>query len=87
MFQELYQPHPALKGFVNNIMIHQVKCEAWENSPTFSMPPLPEHCLFFYVRDPTEVESISTKKKKTLSSSLVTGPQLNAIISFQCGII
>jgi AraC-like DNA-binding protein len=77
MFQQLYEPHPALKGFVNNIMIHQMKVEVTENAPTFSIPPLPEHSLIFYVRDPSDVESLSTKKKETLSSSLVTGPQVN----------
>ncbi len=77
MFQQLYEPHPALKGFVNNIMIHGLKFEATENTPTFSIPPLPEHCLTFYVRDLVDVESISTKKKETQSFSLVTGPQVN----------
>jgi AraC-like DNA-binding protein len=77
MFQQLYEPHPALKGFVNNIMIHQVKVEATENSSIFSMPPLPEHGLIFYVRDRSEVEYISTNKKETLSCSLVTGPRVN----------
>ncbi|MDQ3395968.1 MAG: hypothetical protein M3512_17935, partial [Bacteroidota bacterium] len=43
----------------------------------FSIPPLPEHGLLFYVRDYSEVEYISTHKKETLSSSLVVGPQIN----------
>lgn len=28
MFQQFYQPHPALKGFVNNIMIDQIHFDA-----------------------------------------------------------
>jgi hypothetical protein len=51
MFQQFYEPHPALKGFVNNIMIHQVEFDRVKDRPNFSIPPLPEHCLFFYVRD------------------------------------
>ncbi len=77
MFQQLYEPHPALKGFVNNIMIHHVKIDAVQAQLNFSIPPLPEHGLLFYVRDYSEVEYISTHKKETLSSSLVVGPQIN----------
>lgn len=54
MFQQFYEPHPALKGFVNNIMIHQVKFDALATQKEFPVPPLPEHCLFFYVRDPSD---------------------------------
>jgi len=77
MFQQFYEPHPALKAFVNNIMIHEVKLDVTENPRTFAIPPLPEHCLMFYVRDPPDVEDVSTKKKDTLSSSIVIGPHLN----------
>ena len=76
MFQQFYEPHPALKGFVNNIMIHEMKVEATEKSHTFSLPPLPEHGLFFYVKDSSAVESIQTKIKETQPPSLVVGPQI-----------
>lgn len=74
MFQQIYEPHPALKGFVNNIMIHDVRFEAMEGPPNFSIPPLPEHCLMFYVRDRSDAEDMATNKKETLSSSIVIGP-------------
>lgn len=74
MFQQLFEPHPALKGLVNNIMIHEVTFAATEARPAFSVPPLPEQCLFFYVRDRSDAEDVSTKKKETLSPSLVIGP-------------
>jgi AraC-like DNA-binding protein len=77
MFQQLYEPHPALKGFVNNIMIHEVKFEATETARPFSIPPLPEHCIMFYVRDRSETECIATEKKLTLPTSIVTGPNIN----------
>lgn len=47
MFQQLYEPHPALNGFVNNIMIHHVEFDAAQPQVRFSIPPFPEHCLFF----------------------------------------
>ena len=74
MFQQFYEPHPALKGFINNIMIHQVNFDVAQPRLNFSIPPLPEHCLFFYVRDPSNAEDIATKKKETLSSSVTVGP-------------
>jgi AraC-like DNA-binding protein len=77
MFQQLYYPHEALKGFVNNIMIHEVKVGPTENLRSFSIPPLPEHCMIFYVRDRANGENISSKKKETLPSLLVSGPQIN----------
>jgi hypothetical protein len=77
MFQQFYEPQPALKGFVNNIMINEMKFEAMENSNSFSIPPMPEHSLMFYVRDRVDVGNISTEKKETLSSSIVVGPNIN----------
>ena len=77
IFQQFYQPHPALKEFVNNIMIHQVQLEASELPKGFTVPPLPEQCLFFYVRDKSDAEDISTKNKQTLSSCIVVGPHVN----------
>lgn len=77
MFQQFYEPHPALKGFVNNIMIHQMNFDATQPQINFSVPPLPEHCLFFYVRDSSEAEDIATNKKETLPASIVVGPHIN----------
>jgi AraC-like DNA-binding protein len=77
MFQQFYEPHPALQGFVHNIMIHELKVGATETPHTFSIPPLPEQSLFFYVKDPSESEDASTKRKETLSSAIIVGPNLN----------
>jgi AraC-like DNA-binding protein len=77
MFQQFYQPHPVLKGFVNNIMIHQMQFDTNQTPKTFAVPPLPEHCLFFYVRDKSDAEDISTRKKETLSSCIIVGPHVN----------
>ena len=77
MFQQLYEPHPALKGFVNNIMMHEVKFDTTKTQRTFSIPPLPEHFLMFYIEDIPDAEDVTTKKKETLSSSIVVGPNTN----------
>lgn len=75
MFQQFYQPHPALKDFVNNIMIHEVRFDATAPRSTFSFPPLPEYGLFFYVRDRMDVTHLATQKKETLPHCIVVGPQ------------
>ena len=77
MFQQFYEPHPALKGFVNNIMMHEVKIDATQSQLNFSIPPFPEQGLTFYVRDRAKAESVSVKKKETLPASIVIGPQIN----------
>src|SRR4051812_33464364 len=55
-------------------MIHQVNFDAKQPRLNFSVPPLPEHCLFFYLRDSSDAEDMATNKKETLSSSIVLGP-------------
>jgi AraC-like DNA-binding protein len=77
MFQQFYEPHQALKGFVNNIMIHQLVFGADKPPLNFSVPPLPENCLFFYVRDHSDAEDVATNRKETLSSSIIVGPHTN----------
>jgi AraC-like DNA-binding protein len=77
MFQQFYLPHPALKEFVNNIMIHDVTFNTSEGLPNFSIPPLPEHCLMFYVKDASDAEDVVTNTKEALASSIVIGPHTN----------
>ncbi|MDB5280637.1 MAG: AraC family transcriptional regulator [Ferruginibacter sp.] len=77
MFQQIYQPHPALKGFVNNIMIHQIEFDSGKPKFNFSVPPLPEQSLFFYVRDSIDAQNTATNHKETHSSSIIVGPHTN----------
>jgi AraC-like DNA-binding protein len=77
MFQQLYEPHPALKGFVNNIMIHELRVGATETRRTLLIPPLPEHCLFFYTRDRAEAEDFFTKKTEKIPPAIIVGPHSN----------
>lgn len=75
MFLRFFQPQPALKGLVNNIMINQVDFDPSQPKPSFPFPPLPEHCLFFYPYDCMEVEHLSANKKIKQGSSIIVGPQ------------
>jgi len=75
MYLQFFEPHPALKEIVNNIMISQIDFDPLQPKPSFPFPPLPEHCLFFYPYDCMEVEHLSGKGKEKQGSSIVVGPQ------------
>lgn len=77
MFERHYEPHPVLKGFVNNIMIHHIRFNIAEPGNAFSLPPLPEHGLIFYLFDPPSVENPFVQKKDKLASCVVIGPQVS----------
>lgn len=76
MFQQFYEPHPALKEFVNNIMIHQVKFDTTQAQLNFTVPPLPGHGLIFYIKDRADSQNVSTGKKETLPFSLFVGANI-----------
>ena len=76
MFQRFYEPDPILKGVVNNIMIDHVTVEPFETRSPFSIPPLPEHAIIFYLGDRPFSEDVVSKKKDRLSSCVIIGPQV-----------
>lgn len=75
MFFQFFEPQAALKEIVNNIMINQVDFDPSLPKCTFSFPPLPEHCLYFYPYDCMEVDHLSGSKNQKQASSIVVGPQ------------
>ncbi len=79
MFHKVFLPHPALKEFVNNIMVFHVTLDASVERPVMSFPPLPENCLYFYPFETPEAEYLTQNKKVNLSSSIITGRQINRI--------
>ena len=79
MFHKVFLPHPALKEFVNNIMVFHVTLDASAERPVMSFPPLPENCLYFYPFETPEAEYLTQNKKVNLSSSIITGRQVNRI--------
>ncbi len=79
MFHKVFLPHPALKEFVNNIMVFHVTLDASVERTVMSFPPLPENCLYFYPFETPEAEYLTQNKKVNLSSSIITGRQVNRI--------
>ena len=75
MYLQFFEPHPALKEIVNNIMVNQVDFDPAQPKPSIPFPPLPEHCLFFYPYDCMEVEYQGKNKKQNQASSIIVGPQ------------
>src|SRR4051812_2568731 len=68
---KVYLPHPALREFVNNIMIQKVELDPSEPKPVFLMPPIQEQGLFFYPRDPVQIELISSHKIIEVPRSII----------------
>lgn len=51
-FHKIYLPHPALKEFVNNIMIQSVALDPSEPKLVLPMPPIQEQGIFFFLTTP-----------------------------------
>lgn len=79
MFHKVFQPHPALKEFVNNIMVFQISLDTSIERPIMSFPPLPENCLYFYPFETPETHHFAQDKKIILSNSVIVGPQINRV--------
>lgn len=79
MVHKVYQPHTALRGFVNNIMIQCAESDPTQTKPIFPMPPLQEQVLIFYPLDPIEVEYPNEGKKVTCSKNIIVGRRVNRI--------
>lgn len=79
MFHKVFSPHPALKGFVNNIMIFDVSLDTSNERPILSVPPLPENCLFFYPFEAPEAHYLTINQKNGLPNCTIVGRQVNRI--------
>jgi AraC-like DNA-binding protein len=73
--QLFFAPHPALSHVVNNIMIGHAVTDDPKINLSFSMPPLPEHSIFFFPYDKPRAQDTITKQVKTLYACTITGPQ------------
>jgi AraC-like DNA-binding protein len=79
MFHQFYQPHPALKTIVNNIMILHCVFDKNNPLPQLPMPPLPEQRLFFYPYDAVKADYFLSNKKITLHNASLIGPQIERV--------
>lgn len=76
---KVYQPHPALKEFVNNITIQKVELDPSQSLPVFLLPPIQEQCLFFYPHDPVQIEYIPSHKIVQLHKSILLARRVKLI--------
>ncbi len=79
MFHKIYQPHPSLRGFINNIMIQWAELDRSKPKPVFPMPPLQEQVLIFYPFDPVYVEYPNEKKKFKSAPTIIVGRRVNRV--------
>lgn len=71
---EFFLPHPALKEWINNIMIHSVDFERSKPAPIFPFPPFPEQSLFFYLGDRISKNHPHEKRETEVPPAIVGGP-------------
>lgn len=79
MFHKIYQPHPALRDFVNNIMVQWAEPDSSKPKPIFPMPHLQEQILIFYPHDPVEVEHLPGNKKVQSKDCIIVGRRVNRV--------
>lgn len=79
MFFKIYQPHPALKEFVNHIIVYDLSVDSHTEPPVLSFPPIPENFLYIYIYDTPSVEYISDGKIESLPTSVTIGQQTSRI--------
>jgi hypothetical protein len=71
MFYQVFSPQPALREFVNNIMIFRLDMPAIGKNPTVVLPPLGEQCLYFYPLESPMSEYLDKEKIVKLSPSIL----------------
>ncbi|MEJ7738830.1 MAG: helix-turn-helix transcriptional regulator [Chitinophagaceae bacterium] len=76
---QVYQPHPALKEFVNNIVIQKVALDTSQPKPVFILPPIQEQAIFFYPYDFVHLELPSSHKLIELPRSVVVARRINRL--------
>ena len=69
-----FLPQPALKEWINNIMIHRVDFDRSKPKPVFPFPPFPEQSLFFYPDDRISVERSHEKNETEVPPAIIGGP-------------
>ena len=76
---QVYRPHPALTGLINNFVIAKVELDFSQGLPVFPMPPIQEQAIFFYPHDPVHLHVPSSHKIIELPRSTVVARNLNRI--------
>lgn len=79
MLCRFYQPHPLLQEIVTNIMIYSHRYDRDLQLPVNLFPPIPEHSLYFYPRDPLTVHARDRGTTFTCEPSIIIGPQVERV--------
>jgi AraC-like DNA-binding protein len=79
MFYKIYQPHPALKGFINNIEVIHVLFDMPIEYISILNPPVAEKRLFFYPFELPTVEYVGQSEKVVQPRSILVGRQISRL--------
>ncbi|MFT3822867.1 MAG: helix-turn-helix domain-containing protein [Chitinophagaceae bacterium] len=74
-----YTPSPALKPHIQHIMIFRVQWQSDALLPVNPFPPVPQHSLMFYLRDPLQSNLLPGEPFKEVPVCMAVGPQLNRV--------
>jgi AraC-like DNA-binding protein len=74
-----YLPQPALREWINNIMIHRVDFDHSKPKPIFPFPPFPEQSLFFYPSDSISIHRPGENGESKVPAAIVGGPTSDRI--------
>ncbi|MEJ7828195.1 MAG: helix-turn-helix domain-containing protein [Segetibacter sp.] len=76
-----FLPAPAVRSFIQCYRIVHLEFSKDETIPFKALPPKPEQCLHFFLRDPITIESADTEKLR-YPSILMTGQRTSLIKLF-----
>lgn len=79
MICRFYKPHPLLQSFVTSIMIYEHQYDRAAPLPVNLFPAIPEHSLYFYLRDPLIVHHFEKGTTQTAPPSIIVGPQVKRV--------
>jgi AraC-like DNA-binding protein len=79
MFYKIYQPHSALKEFINNIEVIHVLFDMPIEYISVLNPPVAEKRLFFYPFELPTVEYVGQSEKVVQPRSILVGRQISRL--------
>jgi AraC-like DNA-binding protein len=79
MLTRFYPPHPLLQPIVSSLMIYRHQFDRGGALPVNLFPPIPEHSLYFYPRDPLVVHPLNGQGPFTCRPSIIVGPQVERV--------
>lgn len=79
MYFRHHQPHPALRHFVNRIVVSRFSFDNGGQEVVIPFPPQPEHCLYFYPQYKISTRLVGSDDFTPMPQSMIVGPHLTRV--------